>query len=142
MYYIGLDVHKRTISYCVKDAAGCVIAAAKRKNDRIDASKIADCLRCDFLPECHMAAENTAHLEEVRTSIVNLDTRTKRQEEADALANRANWVSITVHGEADAGQPLSIYLTGTEPNIHFTRVEFRSEAGNVFGTSPGDCPTE
>jgi transposase len=27
------------------------IAAAKRKND-----KIADCLRCDFLPECHMAS--------------------------------------------------------------------------------------
>jgi transposase len=113
MYYIGLDVHKKTISYCVKDAAGCVhgegkigstrleldawvrtlpqprmiameatiftgwiydyllphaekvkvahplmlraIAAAKKKNDRIDAAKIADCLRCDFLPECHMA---------------------------------------------------------------------------------------
>src|ERR1700751_3277070 len=115
MYYIGLDVHKRTISYCVKDAAGHVhmegkigatrreldawiktlpqprlmameatiftgwiydhllphaekvkvahplmlraIAAAKRKNDSIDAGKIADadCLRCDFLPECHMA---------------------------------------------------------------------------------------
>ena len=30
------------------------IAAAKRKNDRIDASKICDCLRCDFLPECYM----------------------------------------------------------------------------------------
>ena len=114
MYYIGLDVHKKTISYCVKDAAGKVyqegkigstrreldswiktlpqprtiameatiftgwiydhllphaekvkvahplmlraIAAAKRKNDKIDASKIADCLRCDFLPECHMAS--------------------------------------------------------------------------------------
>ena len=28
IYYIGLDVHKKTISYCVKDA--------------------------DFLPECHM----------------------------------------------------------------------------------------
>ena len=114
MYYIGLDVHKKTISYCVKNAAGCVhgegkigstrleldawimtlpqprmiameatifsgwiydyllphaekvkvahplmlraIAAAKRKNDKIDASKIADCLRCDFLPECHMAS--------------------------------------------------------------------------------------
>jgi hypothetical protein len=27
------------------------IAAAKKKNDRIDAGKIADCLRCDFLPE-------------------------------------------------------------------------------------------
>lgn len=112
MYYIGLDVHKKTISYCVKDAAGRVhaegkigatrrdldtwiatlpeprmmameatiftgwiydhllpyadevkvahplmlraIAAAKKKNDRIDAAKIADCLRCDFLPECRM----------------------------------------------------------------------------------------
>ena len=114
MYFIGLDVHKKTISYCVKDAAGRVhqegkigstrreldawirtlpqprmiameatiftgwiydhllphaekvkvahplmlraIAAAKRKNDTIDARKIADCLRCDFLPECHMAS--------------------------------------------------------------------------------------
>jgi hypothetical protein len=24
MYYIGLDVHKRTISYCVKDGSGRV----------------------------------------------------------------------------------------------------------------------
>jgi transposase len=114
MYYIGLDVHKKTISYCVKDAAGHVhregkigstrreldawiktlpqprmiameatiftgwiydhllphaekvkvahplmlraIAAAKKKNDKIDARKIADCLRCDFLPQCHMAS--------------------------------------------------------------------------------------
>jgi transposase len=118
MYYIGLDVHKKTISYCVKDVAGHVhregkigstrreldawiktlpeprtiameatiftgwiydhllphaeqvkvahplmlraIAAAKKKNDRIDAGKIADCLRCDFLPGCHMAS--TSHL--------------------------------------------------------------------------------
>jgi hypothetical protein len=32
------------------------IAAAKKKNDRIDASKIADCLRCNFLSECYMAS--------------------------------------------------------------------------------------
>ena len=114
MYYIGLDVHKKTISYCVKDGSGRVhaegtisatrmdldrwmaalpqpwtaameatvftgwiydhlkphaaalkvahplmlraIAAAKKKNDRVDASKIADCLRCDFLPESYMAS--------------------------------------------------------------------------------------
>jgi transposase len=31
------------------------IAAAKKKNDRIDARKLSDCLRCDFLPECYMA---------------------------------------------------------------------------------------
>src|SRR5258705_6828787 len=105
MNYIGLDVHKKTISYCVKDVSGRVqqegkigstrreldswmktlpqpwmvameatifsgwiydhllphatqikvahplmlraIAAAKKKNDRIDASKLANCLRCD-----------------------------------------------------------------------------------------------
>src|SRR3982075_818491 len=114
MYYIGLDVHKRKISYCVKDSSGKIhiegsisatrlgldhwmkklpqpwsaameatmftgwiydhlkphaaalkvahplmlraIAAAKKKNDRIDAGKICDCLRCDFLPECYMAS--------------------------------------------------------------------------------------
>ncbi|HWF37527.1 MAG TPA: transposase [Candidatus Acidoferrales bacterium] len=123
MYYIGLDVHKRTISYCVKDVTGKIfregtmpatrldmdgwmktlpqpwtaameatvftgwiydylrphaaalkvahplmlraIAAAKKKNDRIDASKISDCLRCDFLPECYMAS--TAIRERRRT---------------------------------------------------------------------------
>ena len=123
MYYIGLDVHKRKISYCVKDGGGQIhaegsisatrpdlnhwmralpqpwsaameatmftgwiydhlqphaaalkvahplmlraIAAAKKKNDRIDASKICDCLRCDFLPECYMAS--TAIRERRRT---------------------------------------------------------------------------
>src|SRR6202042_2916100 len=35
------------------------IAAAKKKNDEIDASKIADLLRCDLLPECHMASTET-----------------------------------------------------------------------------------
>src|SRR5882672_10408384 len=108
MYYIGLDVHKRKISYCVKDGSGRIHAegsisatrldldhrmrslrqpwraameatmftgriydhlkphaAAKKKNDRIDASKICDCLRCDFLPECYMAS--TAIRERRRT---------------------------------------------------------------------------
>jgi transposase len=31
------------------------IAAAKKKNDCVDAGKLADCLRCDFLPESYMA---------------------------------------------------------------------------------------
>lgn len=114
MYYIGLDIHKKTISYCVKEQNGIVcsegtipatrlmldrwmdtlpqpwtaameatmftgwvydhlipraaavkvahplmlraIAAAKKKNDRLDAGKLADCLRCDFLPEAYMAS--------------------------------------------------------------------------------------
>ena len=32
------------------------IAAVQKKNDKIDSRKIADCLRCDFLPECPMAS--------------------------------------------------------------------------------------
>ena len=113
MYYIGLDVHKKTISYCIKRVSGEVhaagtidatrsaldlwlttlpqpwtaaleatiftgwiydhlkphasavkvahpfmlraIAASKKKNDQVDARKIADLLRCDLLPECYMA---------------------------------------------------------------------------------------
>ena len=46
------------------------IAAAKKKNDRIDAGKIADCLRCDFLPECHMATR------EIRTGDARCATGT------------------------------------------------------------------
>src|SRR6202023_1603761 len=41
------------------------IAVAKKKNDCIDAKKIADCLRCNFLPECYMAS--TAIRERRRT---------------------------------------------------------------------------
>ena len=38
MYYIGLDVHKKTISYCVKNASGLVhqegkIGATRRELD-------------------------------------------------------------------------------------------------------------
>ena len=29
MYYVGLDVHKKTISYCVKDASGQVLQEGK-----------------------------------------------------------------------------------------------------------------
>ena len=41
------------------------IAAAKKNNDRINANKICDCRRRDFLPECHMAS--TAIRERRRT---------------------------------------------------------------------------
>lgn len=36
MYYIGLDVDKKTISYCVKDAAGCVFSEGKINASRRD----------------------------------------------------------------------------------------------------------
>ena len=108
MNYVGLDVHKKTISYCVRQSDGMIlqentiaatrpaletwmrklpqpwtagmeatlftgwiydhlesggatvkvahsamlkaIAAGKKKNDQVDARKIADLLRCDYFP--------------------------------------------------------------------------------------------
>jgi hypothetical protein len=37
MYYIGLDVHKKTISYCVKDVSGAV-SSRRARLGRPDAS--------------------------------------------------------------------------------------------------------
>jgi transposase len=36
MYYIGLDVHKRTISYCVKDGSGTIHAEGTIPATRLD----------------------------------------------------------------------------------------------------------
>jgi len=36
MYYIGLDVHKRTISYCVKDVSGKIHSAGSIPATRLD----------------------------------------------------------------------------------------------------------
>jgi len=36
MYYIGLDVHKRKISYCVKDGSGKVFAEGSLPATRLD----------------------------------------------------------------------------------------------------------
>jgi hypothetical protein len=36
MYYIGLDVHKRTISYCVKDGSGAIRAEGAIPATRFD----------------------------------------------------------------------------------------------------------
>ncbi len=140
MHYVGMDVHKKTIAYCVKTKGGSLrgegtidatragidewmetlhkpwscameatlftgwiydhikpharevkvahplmlraIAAAKKKNDRIDAEKIADLLRVDLLPECYMVSEETRQLRRVlrfRTMIVHQATRLKNK---------------------------------------------------------------
>lgn len=49
----------RPHSMAVKVAHPLMLRAltpAKQKTDHIDASKTRDCLHCDFLPECYMAA--------------------------------------------------------------------------------------
>jgi hypothetical protein len=41
------------------------ITASKKKNDKVDARKIADLLRCDLLPECYMAPSTVRELRRV-----------------------------------------------------------------------------
>jgi len=123
LYYIGLDIHKRIIAYCIKAIDGRLVAegkitaerkalaawvkglpgswigameatiftgwvydflkpyavslkvahpemlkaitAAKKKNDRADAEKIADLLRVNLLPECHMLSEEIRDLRRI-----------------------------------------------------------------------------
>jgi hypothetical protein len=36
MYYIGVDAHKRTISYCVKDGSGTIHAEGTIRDTRLD----------------------------------------------------------------------------------------------------------
>jgi transposase len=54
--YDHLKPHAAALKVATHPLMLRAIAAAKKKNDRIDAKKICDCLRCDFLPECHMAS--------------------------------------------------------------------------------------
>ena len=52
MHFIGLDIHKKTISYCVKDAAGHVyregkIGSTRRGQVRINAAATSRSLRLE-----------------------------------------------------------------------------------------------
>jgi transposase len=140
IHYVGLDVHKKTIAYCIKTISGEVvrqgtvdaerkalrqwvaelpgpwsgameatlftgwiydvlkphavklkvahpqmlkaITAAKRKNDRADAEKLADLLRVNLLPECTMMPTELRELRRVlryRAMVVRTATQTKNK---------------------------------------------------------------
>ncbi len=52
--YDHLLPHAEKVKVAHSDAAGHCSGEAEERQDRC--GKIADCLRCDFLPECHMAS--------------------------------------------------------------------------------------
>jgi len=140
IYYIGLDIHKKTIAYCIKKVDGTLvrqgtvcaerkalrqwqtelpgpwygameatiftgwvydflkpyavdlkvahpamlkaITAAKKKNDRADAEKIADLLRVNLLPESHMMSEELRELRRIlryRNMIVRTAVKMKNK---------------------------------------------------------------
>ena len=160
-YYIGLDIHKRTITYCVKRFDGFIIqhgtvaaerkallkwlsgipgcwigameatmftgwvydflkphalelkvahpemlkaiTAAKKKNDRADAEKIADLLRIDLLPECYMAPQELRELRRIlryRNMIVRTAVRMKNKISGLLMEVGATYDKKRLHGKA------------------------------------------
>lgn len=167
LYYIGLDIHKRTISYCVKKVDGTIvqqgkiaaerktllkwveglrgswygameatmftgwiydflkphavdlkvahpemlkaITAAKKKNDRADAEKIADLLRVNLLPECYMLSEEIRELRRIlryRNMIVRTATRMKNKISGLLMETGTPYSKNKLHGKKYFGNLL------------------------------------
>jgi transposase len=159
--YIGFDIHKKTISFCVKAPDGTIleegtipalrkklldwakarprpwrgameatlftgwiydllkplaqelkvahppmlkaIAAAKKKNDKVDARMIADLLRCNLLPECYMAPVAIRDLRRMlryRNLVVRQTTRMKNRIAGLLMETGTTYNKEQLHGKA------------------------------------------
>jgi transposase len=79
------------------------IAASKKKNDQVDARKIADLLRCDLLPECYMAPSAIRELRRVlryRNLIVRQATRMKNRISGLLMETGTSYNKERLHGKA------------------------------------------
>jgi transposase len=159
-HYIGFDVHKKTISYCVKAADGNIleegilralpmvlrewagkrqepwhgameatlfsgwvydslkpfasaleignpsmmkaISAAKKKNDQLDARKIADLVRCNLLPACYVAPLEMRELRRLlryRNVVVAQAVRMKNKMSGLLMEVGAEYSNRRLHGK-------------------------------------------
>lgn len=159
IHYVGLDVHKKTIAYCVKTVSGNTvrqgvvsaerkalqqwmselpgpwmgaleatlftgwiydflrphavelkvahpemlkaITAAKKKNDRADAEKLADLLRVNLLPECTMMSEELRELRRIlryRNLVVRTATQMKNKMSGLLMEVGATYDKRRLHG--------------------------------------------
>ena len=160
LYYIGLDVHKKTIAYCIKTITGKIveqgvisadrrslrqwlaelpgpwmgameatiftgwiydflkphaielkvahpemlkaITAAKKKNDRADAEKLADLLRVNLLPECVMMSEELRELRRIlryRNTVVRTAVTMKNKISGLLMEVGASYNKRRLHGK-------------------------------------------
>jgi transposase len=79
------------------------IAASKKNNDRIDARKIADLLRCNLLPECYMASSRTRELRRLlryRNLVVREATRMKNRIAGLLMETGTPYNKQRLHGKA------------------------------------------
>jgi len=160
IHYIGLDVHKKTIAYCIKTVTGSIvrqgsisaerkalrqwlaelpgpwmgameatiftgwiydflmphavalkvahpemlkaITAAKKKNDRADAEKIADLLRVNLLPECTMMPRELRELRRIlryRNMVVRTAVKMKNKISGLLMEVGATYDKRRLHGK-------------------------------------------
>ena len=160
IHYIGLDVHKKTIAYCIKTISGKIvrqgvvsaerkalrqwvaelpnpwmgtleatiftgwiydflkphavelkvahpamlkaITAAKKKNDRDDAEKLADLLRVNLLPECTMMSEELRELRRIlryRNMVVRTAVKMKNKISGLLMEVGAPYSKRRLHGK-------------------------------------------
>jgi len=160
MHYIGLDIHKKIIAYCIKTFNGKIvdqgtitatrkalnwwmeklpqpwtvameatlftgwiydflkphafkvmvahpemlkaITAAKKKNDRADAEKIADLLRVNLIPECYMAPAELRELRRIlryRNYIVRTAVKEKNKISGLLMEVGATYAKKRLHGK-------------------------------------------
>jgi len=159
-HYIGFDVHKKHINFCVKAAGGEIveegrlasersalrlwaaalhyrwdgameatlfsgwifdtlkpyatkldmahpamlkaIAAAKKKNDQIDARTIADLVRCNLLPRCHVASPEIRELRRLlryRNLVVRESVRMQNKMAGLLMESGAPFNKEKLHGK-------------------------------------------
>ena len=159
-HYIGFDVHKKTINYCVKMADGQIveegrlrathdalrqwarrrqepwrgameatlfsgwiydtlkpfaaelqmghpammkaIGASKKKNDKIDARKVADLVRCNLLPACYVAPAEMRELRRLlryRNVVVAQAVRMKNKMSGLLMEVGAEYNKQQLHGK-------------------------------------------
>jgi transposase len=160
IYYIGLDIHKKTIAYCMKQSDGKLIqqgtvaanrkalqewvnmiskpwvgameatlftgwvydflkphakelkvahpemlkaiSAAKKKNDRADAERIADLLRVNLLPECYMAPAELREPRRIlryRNHVVRMAVKMKNKISGLLMEVGATYSKKRLHGK-------------------------------------------
>jgi len=160
LYYIGLDIHKKMIAYCIKELDGRLVAqgeiaadrkavgewvkslpgpwigameatiftgwiydflnphavamkvahpemlkaitAAKKKNDRADAEMIADLLRVNLLPECHMLSEEIRELRRIlryRNHVVRTAVKMQNKMSGLLMEVGASYSKRRLHGK-------------------------------------------
>ena len=159
-HYVGLDVHKKTVAYCVKTADGTIVSegtvkatrkelyqfanqmprpwagameatmftgwihdflkphadelwaghsymlkaicASKKKNDKLDARKLADALRCGWFPQAHVPPENVRQLRialRYRNLLVREEVRMKNKTAGLLMEMGAEYDKERLHGK-------------------------------------------